>query len=297
VRSGLLPALDIGGSHVTAALVDLRCGAVRGPRFRRSLERNDSAENLLVAMADAADQLDADPGSTWGVSMPGPFDYPAGIALYENVGKFESLYGMDMGVEIGRRMRSTPKAIRFLNDASSFALGEWRFGASRGHAQTLSLTLGTGVGSCFLSRGSVISTGPTVPIGGRADLMEIDGRPLEDTVSTRSMQRDYLAVSGEKASGVDVIAARAIAGDPVAAASILGPMTALGAAFAPWLQRFEATVLVIGGSVTGSWSLIEPAIRAGIASFEGGLSDRLLLVRSADTEASALAGAATSALL
>ena len=35
-------------------------------------------------------------------------------------------------------------------------------------------------------------------------------------------------------------------------------------ALRPWLQEFGASVLVIGGSMTGSWDLIGPALLQGL---------------------------------
>lgn len=291
------PTLELGGTHVTAALVDPVGGRIYSARrFRRELHLHGSADDLLNRLAEAADLLEAPAGSTWGVAVPGPFDYAGGIALYEGVGKFESLYGVNIEASLAGRMRRRPGAVRFLNDAAAFAIGSWRFGVSRGHRRTVSITLGTGVGSSFLDDGVVVAAGSTVPPQGRVDLLEIDGRPLEDTVSTRSIQRQYRLVSGTSAAGVDAIAARALAGDVVATASIHEPMTALGLALAPWLDRFDATVLVVGGSVTGSWSLIEPALTQGITAYGTGVVDRLTVARCADTEASALIGAATYAV-
>jgi glucokinase len=65
---------------------------------------------------------------------------------------------------------------------------------------------------------------------------------------------------------VDVreIAAAGRAGDVHAAAVLNRAFTALGQSLAPWLLRFEAQVLVVGGSMAGSWDIVEPAIRAGL---------------------------------
>ena len=46
---------------------------------------------MLAAFVGAASTLDAPGAARWGVAMPDPFDYPRGIALFENVGKFDSL--------------------------------------------------------------------------------------------------------------------------------------------------------------------------------------------------------------
>jgi hypothetical protein len=37
----------------------------------------------------------------------------------------------------------------------------------------------------------------------------------------------------------------------------------LGLALAPWLSRFGATALVVGGSISQSWDLVYPSLVAG----------------------------------
>jgi hypothetical protein len=97
--------------------------------------------------------------------------------------------------------------------------------------------------------------GPSVPPQGRADLLEIDGRPLEETVSTRAVLRAH----GRPATGVlDVIRA----GDTAA----LTAYRRLGEALAPWIRRFRAQAVVAGGAVAGSWEVIGPLLAAGLGS-------------------------------
>ena len=58
--------------------------------------------------------------------MPGPFDYEKGIALFTHeVSKYENLYETDVAKEIRERLDIDAKYdLRFMNDATSFAVGE-----------------------------------------------------------------------------------------------------------------------------------------------------------------------------
>jgi glucokinase len=199
------------------------------------------------------------------------------------VGKFDSLHGVDMGAELRARITPRPAALRFLNDAHAFGLGEWAFGVAGAHARAAFLTLGTGVGSAFLADGRPVTAGPDVPPEGRADLLTVDGRPLEETVSTRALLAAYPA-----AASVADLTRRAFAGDPGARRVVEHAAARLGAALGPWLRRFGASVLVVGGGISAAWELIVEPLQAGVAL-------PLDLVRSADTETSALLGAAVSA--
>jgi glucokinase len=268
--TGPVPVLEIGGSHVTGALVDLPAAEVLPGTVRRdSLCPSGTASYILEAIVACARAVPAPQGAAWGVAAPGPFDYQRGVALFTGVGKFDSLYGVDVRAALTAGMPGHAGPIRFLNDAHAFVRGESLFGAAAGHDRCVGITLGTGVGSAFLADGTVHDDGPAVPPGGRVDLLRIDGRPLEDVVSSRAIRRAYQQRTGTRPPDVAQIAQRACRGDMIAAEVLRTAFERLGAALGPWLASFGATILVAGGSMTGSWNLIKPALQEGI-----GLCDR-----------------------
>jgi glucokinase len=299
-----IPALDIGGTHVTSGVVDLTMRQVRQVRtvetWRHPLAPDGSADEIVDGIVAGALTLGVGPGRHWAVAVPGPFDYEHGIALFRGVGKFEALYGLDLRAALMAAL-PRPSAVTFVNDADAFLLGEHRAGAARGHERTVGITLGSGVGSCFLAGGEVVDQGPAVPPQGRVDLLAFDERPLEDTVSRRAIRAAYahaVGSTGEPVTDVaDVkeIAERARAADVAAQRVLDHAMGALGLAIAPWLARFEATVLVVGGSIAGSWDLVAGPLRAGIAAAEPALPTRLDVVRAVLPHQAALLGAAVRA--
>ncbi len=240
----VVPAMDIGGTHVTAALVDLGAGTLVSGTFRRDeLRPSAPAGEILGSVIVCGRGLDPPPGASWGVAVPGPFDYENGIALFAGVGKFESLYGIDVGRALRAGLPGPAGSVKFLNDADAFLLGEWLFGAAAGHDPCVALTLGTGVGSAFLSGGSIRQEGPGVPAEGRVDLLQIEGQPLEEVVSTRAIERSYQRLSGVVPQGAAQVACLARDGDRVAADVLVGAFAALGRAYrrgwrssgpAPW---------------------------------------------------------------
>lgn len=286
------PVLEIGGTHVTAARVRGPEGGWKvedGSLVRRGLDAHASAEALLDALAKAAHELGSSHSGRWGVALPGPFDYHRGIALYEHVGKFDQLRGVDVGTQLARRLGHELRSMTFLNDADAFGIGEFALGAAGNSRRAACITLGTGVGSCFLADGVPVKTGPDVPPDGSSYLLAYQGRPLEDTVSRRAIRSAYAAAiagaadqhvptnqhaavgkhgpgaaRGTGAPDVHNIAEAARSGDAVAAAVLEHAFAALGEAVGPYLHRFGAEMLVIGGSMAGSWDIVEPAIRRGL---------------------------------
>lgn len=296
-----VPVLEIGGTHVTAALVDLGAGSVvSGSIHRDALDSSGSADQVVGAILRCGSRLAADLGLPWGVAVPGPFDYQSGVALFEGVGKFEALYGTDLRAALADGLPQQPVSVRFLNDADAFLLGEWRAGAAAGHDRCAGLTLGTGIGSAFLADGALRREGTGVPAEGRVDLLEVAGHRLEDVVSRRAIRTAYrlrtgagsLDHDGYEAPDVAEIAARARGGDETARSVLQTAFETLGEVLGPWLVDFRATSLVVGGSMTGSWDLIGPALGEGLARVGGGAGARLDIRVAARPDHAALLGAA-----
>ena len=320
------PVLEIGGTHVTAALVEHAAGTwsvMAGSVVRRDLDADAPAQQLLDALAAAATLLGAGHTGRWGVALPGPFDYANGIARYEHVGKFDQLQDVDVGAGLAARLGTGLTAITFLNDADAFGIGEVALGAAGSSRRAVCVTLGTGVGSSFLADGVPVKTGPEVPPDGSCYLLEYRGRPLENTVSRRAIRRAYAEAVGSSAAAgstavepsagaepsaragaeadagtpdVRDIAEACRAGDAVAAAVLENAFAAVGEATGPYLARFGTEVLIVGGSMAGSWDIVEPAIRKGLAAASPSLT--MLALRKAErSEEAGLVGAARWAQL
>ena len=295
----LIPALEIGGTHVTAAVVDLSAGKVLKPtRTRRPLGSDGPATDVIRTLLEVAAPVAAAAGrnATLGVAIPGPFDYGHGIGRFAGVAKFESLTGLDVGAALRAGLDGMVARIAFLNDADAFVLGEWAWGAAAGHRRAAGVTLGTGIGSGFLDEGRVVVDGPLVPPDGSVHLLSIDGQALEEAVSRRALLRRARLAIEELPADADVldVARLARAGDPRARRVFDGAFAVLGSALAPWLARFEASVLVVGGSMAGSWDLVRPPLVAALQRAKPALAG-LAVRRAAHPEDSALIGAAIHA--
>lgn len=288
----MTPVIEVGGSHATAALVDRATGRIDHQRHV-GLDPAMDADALLDAVAGLARSLPAPSDATWGIAIPGPFDYTTGIGRFRDVGKFESLDGVDVGAELAARI-GHPGGLRFVNDAAAFGLGESRWGAGAGHRRSVAITLGTGLGSAFLADGELVTAGDSVPPEGFLHLATFAGRPLEETVSTRALLASYHARGGGSARTVAAVASLAAAGDETARAVFADTYRCLGYALAEWIERFRPSVVVVGGGITRAWALVRDPLVQGLAEARSQARE-LPVLASADTLASALRGAALAA--
>lgn len=270
-----VPVLEIGGSHVTAAVVSPGKWAVETVD-RTKLDSQSTAGKILAQLTAAADRLPLANGLA--VALPGPFDYETGIAWYRGVDKFDALYGHDLGKSLRELLKL--ERIVFVNDAEAFSVGEWAAGTLRGLQRCVGVTIGTGIGTAFLLDGRAVRTGDSVPPGGELYRTSFEGLPLEDWISARAILREYFHHAAEEDGiGVREIAERARTGSDVAREVLLGAFEVLAEALTPWLERFGATRVVLGGSISGAFDVVEE-----VFPFDCSVT--------ADTEHSALIGAA-----
>jgi glucokinase len=251
---------DIGGSHITAQVYNLSDHTlIEGTRTRVEVDCRASANEILERWVEAIKasignlQIEATTGV--GFAMPGPFDYPGGIAWFQGVEKYDNLYGVNVREEIQKRL-GVPRdfRVRFLNDASCFAIGESFKGRSAGFNRFLAITLGTGFGSTFIRNHIPIAGEEGTPPDGFLYDLPFNGSNADNHFSTRWFLRQYNHLTGQHASGVKQIAELADQ-DSVSGRMFDEFGKNLGSFLAPWLKGFHAEGLIIGGNIANAYPL------------------------------------------
>jgi glucokinase len=261
---------DIGGSHITCALIDLEHQMIL-PETRVTIpvDNSASADSILGVWSEAVGEailgIAIDELAGIGFAMPGPFDYVKGIALFERVEKYLSLYGVNVSEGIRSRLKLPARIpVRYMNDATAFAVGEAWTGVAEGTRKSVAITLGTGFGSAFIDDGiPVVDRNDTPALGCVWHLPFKDGI-ADDFFSTRWFVKQYAALTGETVSGVKEIADVARK-DPKIAVLFSDYGSGIGGFLGPWLNTFHAEVLVIGGNMAGASDLFLPAFEQALA--------------------------------
>ena len=148
---------DIGGSHISCAAIDLESGKILKETLTGMNVDNQAKANVIISvwtdvLKEALSKVTAERVKGIGFAMPGPFDYVKGICYIKGVAKYENLYGFNIADAVASSLEVGDNfLIRFMNDASSFAVGEAWAGSASGVRRSLSITLGTGFGSAFIS--------------------------------------------------------------------------------------------------------------------------------------------------
>ncbi len=245
--------IDVGGSHVSGAVVSAWNGEIYGNLLEAKVDCHGTSTEILQAwiklIRDLFPQVKPENIDGIGVAIPGPFDYENGISLIEGVQKFGSLFGLN--IKEALRTVSAEREIpsSFINDASAFAFGEFHSGAAKGSRKALIVTLGTGFGSTFLVDGKMqLIENESIPDGGYFYNLPFGNSIADDYFSTRWFISRWKEKTGSTVSGVrDIVTTP---GKDEAVQELFEEFTDNLSEFVyPWLMSFEPDVFVIGGNI------------------------------------------------
>lgn len=279
--------VDIGGSHITAGLVNVGdCTVNQGSIVRVAVDPHAPAHNIIKAWGDVIRQVavsfeNAAENATFkiGIAMPGPFDYENGISLIKGFNKYEALHGLNVKEMLAHDIGISTAAILLKNDAAAFLQGEIYCGAATGYQQAIGITMGTGLGSART-------------VNGNTEACEVNVSPLhqgiaEDYISIRWFLKRYRELTGQAVKDVKFLAEAAR--HEASAAQVFREFTAN---LATVLQRFMAEeqpdIVVIGGGIANAYDLFYPQLIELLQD----TMEKTLIKRSLLGETAAIAGAA-----
>jgi glucokinase len=240
--------VDLGGTQLRMAAVTTD-GRLASELLSVPTGRDFGPKDLEAHLADLASKVRSDVGSA-GVIHPGPLTQSDNLPL---------LNGVDLEALV-RRVSNCPSRIE--NDARCFALAEARFGAGRGTESLCGITLGTGVG-CGIVIGGRLHRGSTSEAG-EVWRIPLRDAPLERSVSGAGVVKAYRAAGGSGPEAMDAadVAEQARRGDEAATRAwrSFGEDVAFLCECA--LSLLDPERIVLGGSISKSRDLFEPALRS-----------------------------------
>jgi polyphosphate glucokinase len=138
--------IDIGGSGIKGAPVEVKKGVLTARRFRIPTPQPSTPEAVAAAVAEITRHF----GCTGPVGCTFPAVVKKGV-VHSAANVDKSWIGVN-GKKLLEARTGCP--IRLLNDADAAGLAEMRFGAGRGHKGVVFvLTFGTGIGSSVFVNG------------------------------------------------------------------------------------------------------------------------------------------------
>ncbi len=268
VSSNLVFAVDLGGTHLRAALVD-STGKIH-TQLKRHTPKDGSPHVVVDALAGVAnDWRGANHGSIIGASVMVPGAVDSGQAVVLSAPNLPSLINFGLKAVLQERL-GWPVVLE--NDANAAAIGEMWLGAARGCHDVVSVTLGTGVGGGVVlggklwrgAHGSAGEIGHTTvdPFSGlkckcgNTGCLEL----FASATAIVRMARESLSQFPQATLNADDLTAEKVYdagrnGDELALAVFKRAGKHLGIGLANLMSLIDPEIIVINGGVVNGWDL------------------------------------------
>ncbi len=173
--------IDIGGTGIKAAIVDVVTGELVSERIKVATPRGGSPAAIVKEVVALLEQLAPEPRAPVGVCFPA-------IVLHGRTMSAANVSKEWIGLQAEELFEEAlGREIHFVNDADAAGFAEAKYGAAKGKSGLIILTtLGTGIGSAFIYNGVLI---PNSELGH----LEIDGRDAERRASNAVRERSRLS--------------------------------------------------------------------------------------------------------
>ena len=174
--------IDIGGSGIKGAPVNLETGGFVAPRLRIPTPATSTPDAVATVLKQLVDSFDLPRKAPIGVAFPAPIDH--GVVRF-----IANLDQSWKGVNLSELVHDvTGRKCAVVNDADAAGIGEQRYGAARDKRGTVLLvTLGTGIGSALIVDGVLV---PNTELGH----LEIDGHDAESRAADSAREREDLSM-------------------------------------------------------------------------------------------------------
>lgn len=276
--------VDIGGSHITAAMVKPEQKlVVNGSWSRRRINSHGTAEEIIQSWCDAIQdvfRLYPVQDQKIGFAMPGPFDYEKGISLIKGLDKYEALYGLNIKQLVADQLKIPVSNLLMMNDAAAFLRGEVVGGAGIGYSDAIGITLGTGTGTARHHRH-------------RTEDANLGPSPFKDSIadeyfSTRWFVKRYHQLTGHSVKDVKELADLHETIPEVK--QIFSEFTLTFTSFlADFIRTDQPQVIVLGGNIAQCSDLFLPGLEQNLATLSLNISIRKAVLG----EEAAILGAAS----
>ena len=252
-------AIDIGGTAIKYGLTDAQ-GNFTAKKNRPTLAREEGGAGIVRKVVEIVRQYQAEmPIAGVAIDTAGIVNPVTGEIVFAGETSFPGYSGTPLG-KLVREACGVPCVVE--NDVNAAALGEYWQGAAKGASSAFMMTVGTGIGGCFILEGKAWHGAGFS--AGEAGFMRLHGeqRIFEEAASTRAMLVEAAAshnVSPAELTGEQVFA-WALAGDADAVLAIEHMVDNLAEGIANIYCLLNPEVFVLGGGVMAQQDYLRPRL-------------------------------------
>lgn len=174
--------IDIGGSGIKGAMVDLKKGMFATDRLRIPTPAESTPQNVAAVVAQIVDHFKKDVGKgPIGITIPA-------ITMHGYTRSAANIHPSWVDAPAQKIFeKALGRPVTLVNDADAAGMAEVLYGAAKGHpGLVIVTTLGTGIGTALIYRGVLI---PNSELGH----LEIDGFDAEKRAAASVREREGLS--------------------------------------------------------------------------------------------------------
>jgi polyphosphate glucokinase len=173
--------IDIGGTGIKGAIVDLEAGELVTERFKVPTPEGGKPDDIVAAVVKMIDGMgSAADGLAVGICFPA-------VVIHGRTMSAANVSKKWIGLEAEQLFeKGLNRDITFVNDADAAGVAEVRYGAAKNQQGLVILTtLGTGIGSAIIYDGVLV---PNSELGH----LEVDGHDAESKAAYSAKERENL---------------------------------------------------------------------------------------------------------
>lgn len=299
---GLIAAVDIGGTHIRVAVYEPNTTKPLAHHRTRSYANEPGVYHRLVQAIESVWRKEV---SAIGIASPGPLDpYTGTILATPNIPEWQNF---PLASKLSEHF-GVP--VYLDNDANMAALGEWQYGAGKGHHNLVYITISTGIGGGVISSDRLLQgfhgmgaelghmiidpNGPRCGCGYYGHVESFSSGPaIARYINEQVASGEKTTLRAHSSLNAAQVADAARQGDPLAISAFGRAGHYLGIAVANYLAIFDPSILIFGGGVSQVGDLIfkpfEESLRKYV--FHPHYLDELVITRAALGDDAGLLGA------
>lgn len=250
MNSKVAIGIDVGGTKIAAAAVDLTSGRILCQR-RIHTHRDQGGADVLMRMHDLAVGMHQE--------MANREIQPLGVGigvpeLVDNTGNIKSAWNFDWKRSDVLRRLAEIAPVRLESDARTGALAESHFGNREGHPSFIFATIGTGLSFAFWSGGHILrgangyaihfASGDIMPVCSACGVQAPFN--LEALASGRGLAETFQKRAGRSVEARAIVDARA---GEVGEEVLDQAVTALASYLGQLVNIFDPHAVIIGGGL------------------------------------------------
>ena len=176
--------IDIGGTGIKAAIVDIDSGVLVSERLKEATPTGATPHDVAAVVARLVEQLDPQGSLPIGVAFPAIIVNEVALSAANVSAEWINLHVGDL------LEKATGRPTHVVNDADAAGFAESQFGAAQGvRGLVIVTTLGTGIGSAFIHNGVLL---PNTELG-HIPLHNTKGRTAEQYAANSVRERKQLS--------------------------------------------------------------------------------------------------------